>query len=306
MRKPLTTIILSGFVKVSILGSEGFVANNLIAGLENSFDILSADIIQSSTHKNYHTFDITNLESINKITYNSDVVVNLVNDPLVSSLDGTIKNAQINIIGMLNVLESCRKNDVKKIIFTSASSLIGEPESLEVSENHTTKPKTAYGITKLASEHYLRLFQELYEINFVIFRFFNIYGPHQKNGLIPSLYKKISSNEPVTIFGDGKQLRDFVYIKDILPFFENAISNDFANNSIYNIGTGIGTTIFDIITQMYEILGIKLEIQREPVRKGEIGNFIADTRKLEKIFGEKPNTPIKDGLKQTLSWLKDQ
>ena len=74
-------------------------------------------------------------------------------------------------------------------------------------------------------------------------------------------------------FGDGKQLRDFVYIKDILPFFENAISNDFANNSIYNIGTGIGTTIFDIITQMSEILDIKLEIQHEPVRKGEIGNF---------------------------------
>ena len=137
-------------------------------------------------------------------------------------------------------------------------------------------------------------------------RFFNIYGPYQKNGLIPSLYKKISSNESVTIFGDGKQLRDFVYIRDILPFFEKAISNDFANNSIYNIGTGTGTTISDVIVQMSEILHTKPKIQRESVRKGEIGNFIADTRKLEKIFGQKPDTSIKDGLDQTISWLTNQ
>ena len=84
------------------------------------------------------------------------------------------------------------------------------------------------------------------------------------------------------------------------------ISNDYANNSVYNIGTGIGTAIFDVITQMSEILDIKLEIQREPVRKGEIGNFIADTKKLEKTFGKKPNTSIKNGLEETLSWLRNQ
>ena len=140
----------------------------------------------------------------------------------------------------------------------------------------------------------------------MIFRFFNIYGPHQKNGLIPLLYKKISSNEPVTIFGDGKQLRDFVYIEDVLSFFEKAISNDFANNSIYNIGTGVGSTIYDVITQMAGLLDTKLQIHREPIRKGEIGNFIADTKKLEKTFGKKPNTSIKNGLEETLSWLRNQ
>ena len=293
-------------LKVLIIGSEGFVGYNLVNGLSEKFQILTSDIGEKNGLDNYTQCDITNYEQVVKTVKGVDVVINLATHSLVSSLGEETRNAEVNIIGLLNILHACRENNIKKIIFTSASSLIGEPESFEVSENHPTKPKTAYGITKLASEHYLRLFQELYKINFVVFRFFNIYGPHQKNGLIPSLYKKISSNEPVTIFGDGKQLRDFVYIKDILPFFENAISNDFANNSIYNIGTGIGTTIFDIITQMYEILDIKLEIQREPVCKGEIGNFIADTRKLEKIFGEKPNTPIKDGLKQTLSWLKAQ
>ena len=207
---------------------------------------------------------------------------------------------------MLNILQACRKNNIKKIIFTSASSLIGEPQSFKVSENHTTTPKTAYGITKLASEHYLRLFQELYGINFIVFRFFNIYGSYQKNGLVPSLYQKITSNQPVTIFGDGKQLRDFVYITDVLPFFEKAISNDSVNNSIYNIGTGIGTTISEVITLMSNTLGIEPKVQLQPVRKGEIGNFIADTTKLEKSFGQVPNTTVKIGLEKTIEWLRNQ
>ena len=293
-------------MKVLIIGSEGFVGYNLVDGLSEKFQILTSDITEKNRLDNYTQCDITNYDEVINTVKDVDVVINLATHSLVSSLGEETKNAQVNIIGLLNILCACRENNIKKIIFTSASSLIGEPESLKVSENHPTKPKTAYGITKLASEHYLRLFQELYKINFVIFRFFNIYGPYQKNGLIPSLYKKISSNESVTIFGDGKQLRDFVYIRDILPFFEKAISNDFANNSIYNIGTGTGTTISDVIVQMSEILHTKPKIQRESVRKGEIGNFIADTRKLEKIFGQKPDTSIRDGLDQTISWLTNQ
>ena len=293
-------------MKVLIIGSEGFVGYNLVDGLSEKFQILTSDITEKNGLDGYTQCDITNYEQVINTVKDVDVVINLATHSLVSSLGEETKNAQVNIIGLLNILRACRENNIKKIIFTSASSLIGEPESFEVSENHPTKPKTAYGITKLASEHYLRLFQELYKINFVIFRFFNIYGPYQKNGLIPSLYKKISSNEPVTIFGDGKQLRDFVYIRDILPFFEKAISNDFANNSIYNIGTGTGTTISEVIVQMSEILHTKPKIQRESVRMGEIGNFIADTRKLEKIFGQKPDTPIRDGLDQTISWLTNQ
>ena len=293
-------------LKVLIIGSEGFVGYNLVDGLSEKFQILTSDIGEKTGLDSYTQCDITNYDQVIKTVKDVDVVINLATHSLVSSLGEETRNAEVNIIGLLNILQACKENGIKKIIFTSASSLIGEPESFKVSENHPAKPKTAYGITKLASEHYLRLFQELYEINFVVFRFFNIYGPYQKNGLVPSLYKKISSNEPVTVFGDGKQLRDFVYVKDILPFFEYVISNDYANNSVYNIGTGIGTAIFDVITQMSEILDIKLEIQREPVRKGEIGNFIADTKKLEKTFGKKPNTSIKNGLEETLSWLRNQ
>ena len=177
-------------MKVLIIGSEGFVGYNLVDGLSEKFQILTSDITEKNGLDGYTQCDITNYEQVVKTVKGVDVVINLATHSLVSSLGEETRNAEVNIIGLLNILQACRENNIKKIIFTSASSLIGEPESLKVPENHPTKPKTAYGITKLASEHYLRLFQELYKINFVIFRFFNIYGPYQKNGLIPSLYKK--------------------------------------------------------------------------------------------------------------------
>ena len=293
-------------LKVLIIGSEGFVGYNLIDGLSDKFQVLTSDIIKKDVCDNYTQCDITNYDQVINTVKNVDVVINLATHSLLSSLESETENAQVNIIGLLNILQACRKNNIKKIIFTSASSLIGKPQSFMVSENHTTTPKTAYGITKLASEHYLRLFQELYGINFIVFRFFNIYGSYQKNGLVPSLYQKITSNQPVTIFGDGKQLRDFVYITDVLPFFEKAISNDSVNNSIYNIGTGIGTTISEVITLMSDTLGIEPKVERKPIRKGEIGNFIADTTKLEKSFGQVPNTTVKSGLEKTIEWLRNQ
>ena len=186
-------------MKILILGSEGFVGNNLVDGLSENHDIFCADMISNSHHKNYHQFDVTNSKSVMETIKDVDVVIDLVAHSLVSSIDGPSKNAEVNILGLLNILEACKNNDIKKLIFTSASSLVGEPQNPQVTEDHICTPKTAYGITKLTSEHYLRLYSELHGINYTVFRFFNIYGPHQKNGLIPSLFQKISSNEPLTV-----------------------------------------------------------------------------------------------------------
>lgn len=291
-------------MKILVIGSEGFVGNNLVEGLSKNHEVFSADKLDNSDHKNYKKFDITNYESVEKTVKDIDVVIHLAAHSLVSSLDGSIANARVNIIGMLNLLESCRKNNVKKIIFTSASSLIGEPSTEKVKEDHPAKPKTAYGITKLTSEHYLRLYNELYNIDYVVFRFFNIYGPHQKNGLIPSLYSRIVNGEPLTVFGQGDQIRDYVFINDVIPFFEKAISSNLGNNEIFNMGTGIGSSIKQIIENLSEILQITPSIDFQPQRAGEIGNFVADTTKLNNTFNGTPNTSVKNGLEKTIQWLK--
>ena len=292
-------------MKILIMGSEGFVGQNLVHGLSKNHDIFRSDQIDSN-EKNYFKCDITNFNSVEKIVKDVDAVIHLTAHSLVSSLDGSITNAQVNILGLLNLLEACRKNSIPKVIFTSASSLIGEPSSFQVNEKHDPKPKTAYGITKLTSEHYLRLYNELYNLDYTVFRFFNIYGPFQKNGLIPSIYKKIQNNEPITIFGKGDQIRDYVYIEDILSFFEKSAVSKVGNGTILNMGTGIGTTILDIVKTMSQILKIEPKIEFQDARPGEIGNFVSDTTLLKETFDLIPNTSVEAGLRKSISWLKEK
>jgi len=292
-------------MKVLIIGSEGFVGNNLVDGLSQNHEIICADQLENSYHSNYHKLDVTNFDEVQKIVNNVDVVIDLAAHSLVSSLDGSITNGRVNIIGLLNILESCRKNQIKKIIFTSASSLVGEPKTFKVSEEHVATPKTAYGITKLTSEHYLRLYSELYGLKYVVFRFFNIYGPYQKNGLIPTLYNRIISNQPLTIFGKGDQIRDYVFIKDIIEYFERAIVASDSDNLVLNMGTGKGTTIKELIKVLSDLMQINPTLDNKPERPGEIGNFVADTKKLNQVFGTIPSTRIETGLSKTIVWLKE-
>jgi len=291
-------------MKILILGSEGFVGYNLVDGLSQNHEIFCADLIDNSLHYNYRKLDVTNYQSVENIVKDVDVVIDLVAHSLVSSIEGPTKNAEVNIIGLLNILEACTKNNIQKIIFTSASSLIGEPKTSKVSEDHPAIPKTAYGISKLTSEHYLRLYNELYGLTFTVFRFFNIYGPHQKNGLIPSLYSRIKNNQPLTVFGKGDQIRDYVFIKDIIPFFEKAISSSISDNQIFNMGTGKGTKILEIIDILSQTMGIKSEIEFKDPRPGEIGNFVSDITRLQSTFNDVPSTNIETGIKQTVEWLK--
>ena len=292
-------------LKILILGSEGFVGTNLVNNLSKKYDVKCADMIKDSVNQNYNQFDVVDFDSVLKTVNDTDVVIDLVAHSLISSIEGPTKNAIVNIIGLLNILEACRINKIKKLIFTSASSMIGEPKNFSVNESHTAIPKTAYGITKLASEHYLRLYSELYGIEYCIFRFFNIYGPFQKNGLIPNLFNRIINNESLTVFGTGEQIRDYVFIEDIIPFFEKFCTSDVGKNSIFNMGTGKGTTIKEIIEIMGKKLDIQPKIDWQPIRPGEIGNFVADTSLLQKTFNTIPTTTVEKGLERTLSWLKN-
>ena len=291
-------------MKILILGSEGFVGNNLVDGLSQNHEIFCADLIDNSSHDNYRKFDVTNYQSVENTVKDVDVVIDLVAHSLVSSIEGPTKNAQVNVIGLLNILEACIKNKIQKIIFTSASSLIGEPKIEKVLEDHPATPKTAYGISKLTSEHYLRLYHELNGLTYTVFRFFNIYGPYQKNGLIPTFYSRIQNNQPLTVFGKGDQVRDYVFIKDIIPFFEKAISSSISDNQIFNMGTGKGTKILEIIDILSKTMEIKPEIEYKDPRSGEIGNFVSNTTRLESTFDDIPSTDIEIGIKQTVEWLK--
>ena len=292
-------------MNITVLGASGFVGYNLSCALsQKGFHVVGSDIEKIADYKaRFVTADMREMNDVARAIAGSEAVVHLAAHQLRDSLRDPRMNAEVNILGTLNVLEACRKEGVKKIIFSSASSIIGQPLRNPVDEEHVCNPKTPYAVTKLAVEHYLSLYQEIYGLNYLVFRFFNIYGPHQKDGLIPNFLTRLVKGQPVQIFGNGDQVRDYVYVNDLTPIFEKALREPIQNTTV-NIGTGRGATIMEVLNAASKVVGKEPLIEWKDRQKGEIGNFVADTRKLEQLFGTVPGTPLDDGIRRTYDWVK--
>jgi UDP-glucose 4-epimerase len=292
-------------MRALVTGANGFVGRNLVPQLLESgkITVVSTDVTPPPNPTvSFRHLDVTDIESVREGLRDIDVVLHLATHQLVPSLSDPLLNARINIIGLLNILESARKRDVKKVIFTSASSIVGDVEYNPVDEKHPCHPKTPYAVSKLACEHYLQTYQKLFGIDFVIFRFFNIYGPHQLDGVVPSTYRKIVSQQEVEVYGDGRQTRDFVYVEDLGQIFLKAITGEVKNVTL-NVGTGIGATITDLISIAEQLLNSKARIKFLPPRPGEIQNFVASTDLIKATLGSAPSTSMESGLRRTFDWL---
>jgi len=290
-------------LKIAVFGAEGFVGKNVVNGLQKNFEIIPSDILNKSNHENYKKADITNFQEVSRVVKDCDAIVHLAAHQLGPSLKEPILNANINIIGTLNILQAAKEESINKVIFSSASSVVGEVKQSPVDEEHPCIPKTPYGAAKLACENYLRVFHEIYGINYLIFRFFNIYGPHQVIGIIPNTITSIKTGLPVEITGGGSQTRDFVFIEDFIPILEKAIKNQI-KNTIVNFGTGYGTSIIEVIKLIGKVLGLEPKILWQPASKGEISNFVADTKKLKNLLGKVPTTSLEEGLQKTIEYMQ--
>jgi len=225
----------------------------------------------------------------------------------VVSLKNPIDNMRINVEGSLNIMDAAKESSVEKLIFSSASSVVGDVEYSPVDEDHPCTPKTPYAVAKYTIENYLRVYGEIYGLHYVAFRFYNIYGPYQfpeSGGLIPMIWKRLSSGQEFTIFGDGSATRDFVYVEDVADVILSALDSG-AENELLNLGSGKGATILDVVKLSGKILGVEPNLKFEPPRPGEIANFVADTSKLAETIGLVPLTPLEDGLRRTFDWLKE-
>ena len=249
--------------------------------------------------------DVLDRNGIFEAVKGNEVVVHLAASPLVASLKDPTLNMRVNIEGTLNILDAARKHDVKKVIYSSASSVIGTPNYNPVDEEHPTTPKTPYAVAKKACEDYLRVYKEVYGLRYLVFRFFNLYGPWQtylSGALVPNLHKTLLENNEFQVFGDGSSTRDFIYVEDVVDYFNSAMTKNVENTTI-NMGTGIGTSIKQLIDLGSKVLGVTPRIAYKPSRPGEIGNFVADTKRLIQIFGAGPRTSLEEGLRKSFSWL---
>ena len=294
-------------MKVAVFGASGFVGINVVNALaKEGFDIIASDLKEMKfENADFMKADLLDYDQVSRVVKGTDIVIHLAASPLPFSIEKPKINARINIEGTLNIMDAVREHNCKKILFSSASSLVGEVKYNPVDEIHPCVPKTPYAVAKYAIEHYLRVYHEIFKLDYVIFRFYNVYGPWQypeSKAVIPMVYDKLRTEGSFNVFGDGKQTRDFIYVGDITKFFVKASKND-VKNELFNMGTGKSTTIKEIVEIAGQLLDIDPKINYLPARPGEIDSFVADTRKLQSFFGEVPHTGLKAGLDQTFSWL---
>ena len=274
------------------------VLDNLVSGkLENISDIKNVEFRKS---------DIRDFQTVKDAVKDIDFVFHEAANIFVQkSIVNPVYDAQNNILGTLNLLEACRLTNVTKVVIASSCAVYGMPIKSPIKENHVLLPTTPYGVSKKASEDYCRLYNELYGIKTVSLRYFNVYGLGQDpsnpySGVISKFLKNVLNNKPVVIYGDGKQTRDFINVKDIVNAnILSMLSKNAVGHSI-NLGTGNQTSINDLVSLLEKINGEKIETIYENAKIGDIKNSVSDTKLAKKILNFSPKIDLESGLKELL------
>jgi UDP-glucose 4-epimerase len=225
------------------------------------------------------------------------------------SVDNPVEDARVNYVGTLQVLEYARATGVKKVVFASSAAVYGEVEAVPVRERDHCAPLSPYGINKLSSELQLRYYTAVHAIPTTALRFFNVYGPRQDpkspySGVISIFVDRAVAGVPLTIFGDGQQTRDFVFVGDVSRIVAEACLSDRGSGAVVNIGTGHETTVVELAAAIKEICGSPSPVEHAPPRAGEIVRSVAEVERASEIFGFRAEVPLAVGLQQTISWLR--
>ncbi|MEJ2293975.1 MAG: GDP-mannose 4,6-dehydratase [Candidatus Lokiarchaeota archaeon] len=306
--------------KVFITGVAGFIGSNLadkwlelgadVIGLDNMFNGSLGNLQNTLKYKKFRFVkgDLRDLSIILEFTKERDIIYHLGAFTSVpqSILMPETCNA-VNVTGTINVLNAARKNDVEKIILSSSSSVYGDANTLPLTENMPRNPISPYGTSKLAAESYMHSFHEVYGLDTLTLRYFNVYGPRQKDspyrGVLAIWLGRIERNEPLIIFGDGKNSRDFTYIKDVVEGNLLAAEKSIPGE-ILNIGAGSPISLNDLSALMLKVTNKQhLSIKHTDPRPGDILHSFADISKVKKMLGFVPKYDQKSGLRDYLDWL---
>lgn len=225
------------------------------------------------------------------------------------SLEEPVFDAMTNIMGTINVLEACRKTGIARLIYTSTGGArVGEPQYLPVDEKHPINPLSPYGISKHTAEHYVSMYGELYGLDYLIFCFGNVYGPGDdpKFRRVTAIFieEMLKGNAP-TIFGDGEQTRDFIYVLDIARFIIESLEKK-PEHRLFHLANGTQIRVNEIFRILKNLLDFKGEARHVEAVKGEVRDIVLDTTLAQKELGWKPSYSIEEGLAEMVTWWKNK
>jgi UDP-glucose 4-epimerase len=301
-------------MRILIVGGSGFIGSHIVdALLQQGCSVVVYDTNAERYRKPLPAVKhiVGRLDDVDRLTtaFSSgiDGVVHLVSttSPKTSNEDLALDLA--NVTGVLGLLDLCVKFKVCKVVFASSGGTVyGIPKSLPILESHSTEPVCPYGITKLAIEKYLHFYQHAYNLDYVVLRIANPYGARQSpdapQGVVSVFMNKMIQGEPFTVWGDGSVIRDFVDVRDVARLFVLALKS--AATGVFNAGSGIGTSIGQLVTLMSSLLDVKPRLLYEPSRACDVPAVILNCEKAARTYSWRPQIPLANGLSDLARWLE--
>ena len=305
-------------MKILITGGAGFIGSHLLQRLHGKPGLQLTVVDNLDTgYREYVPEDVEFIQADIRsqeleacfASHHFDAVLHLAAQTMVPfSMEHPREDCDVNLLGLINVLECCRKYQVPSLTFSSSAAVYGDNENVPLKETEMLKPTSFYGITKMATEHYLRVYHEVYGLNTTVFRFANVYGERQgaggEGGVVSVFCKLLAAGEPVTIYGDGEQTRGFVYAGDIARALEASLS--LQGFHVLNVSTTQETSINQLVAYFEQAAGTKLVVHYAAKRDGDIYRSFLDNRELISVLKLQPEMDLARGILQTYNWYKHE
>jgi len=308
---------------VLVTGGAGFIGSHLVDRLlKEGFEVTVIDNLQSGNVENvahhegrkgfcFVKGDIRDVSLVDETVKDADVVFHeaaFVSAAL--SVENPLITNEINVTGTLNLLKASADLDVKRFVYASSAAVYGEASPPQKKETMAPQPTSPYGVSKLAAENYVQLFHQLYGIETVSLRYFNVYGPRQSfdvgsayGGVITLFTNRLLENVPPIIYGDGEQTRDFVFVHDVVDANLLALNTRKAAGKVFNIGTGRQTSINQLAETLKNITNRKdLKSVYSDPRPGDPRHGYANIAKAKKVLGYEPRYSLQEGLGELIKW----
>ena len=300
-----------------ITGGLGFIGGHIAESLaHDTVHILDKDSC-SDQDSQVTRADIRDESAVDETVAGADVVFHEA--ALVSvgeSIEKPALSHATNATGTLTVLEAARKQGQRqtddqgqpRVVFASSAAVYGHPEYTPVDEDHPKEPTSPYGIDKLTADHYCRRYHDLYDVETVSLRYFNVYGPGQSGdyaGVITTFIEQALDGGPITVHGDGSQTRDFVFIDDVVQANRLAATTENVGTA-YNVGTGESITIRQLAELIQDVTDTSADIVHTDAREGDITQSKADVSRARDELGFEPTVSLRDGLEETVGWVRER
>lgn len=297
-------------MKILVIGGAGFIGSHLVEKLNSlKHEVEVLDNLSTGNKNNLAENqkiihgDVTNSHLLNSILNKHDVVFHLAaNSSIQECINNPIESHNNNLTSTLILLNACVKNNVKKFIFSSSAAIYGDIGQKSAIENFIPNPLNQYAIHKLSSEYYANIYNNLYGLETVCLRYFNVFGKKQRkdsiySGVITNFLNKIKNNQSLIIYGDGNQSRDFCHVSNVVEANILAMETKNIGGMCFNIGTGTSTSINDLALELQSIVNKKIKIEYQKEKIGEIKYSCANIELAKKYLGYNPKINLKDGLK---------